>query len=138
MGSIEYTDNIETVTPEMLSGFFVGWPNPPSSKTHLQILRRSYAVILAFDTEKNRVVGFINAVSDGLLSAYIPLLEVLPEFQRRGIGSGLLVRMLNKLHDFYMVDLTCDPTLQRYYGKLGMSPATGMMIRNYSAQAGRL
>ena len=36
--------------------------------------------------DAGRVVGFVTAISDGVLSAYIPLLEVLPEYQ--GAGSA--------------------------------------------------
>ena len=57
---------------------------------------------------RTSVVGFVTAVSDGVLSAYIPLLEVLPEYQDRGIGSELMRRILEQLDDLYMVDVLCD------------------------------
>ncbi len=134
---IEYRDNIDKIDPSMLSGFFVGWPNPPSPETHLRILHGSYAVVIAVDTEVNRVVGFISAHSDGVLSAYIPLLEVLPEYQGRGIGSELVRRLLDQLNDFYMVDLTCDTDIQPFYEKLGMTPMTCMIRRNFEMQKGK-
>ena len=34
-----------------------------------------------------QVVGFVTATSDGVLSAYIPFLEVVPAYRSRGIGS---------------------------------------------------
>ncbi len=89
--SITYTDKLETLTPNHLLGFFVDWPSPPSLEKHLEILHGSYAVWLAFDHDQ--CVGFINAISDGLLYAFIPLLEVLPEYQKRGIGKELAKRM---------------------------------------------
>jgi len=73
---IEYTSNINSITPNMLTGFFAGWPNPPSPDIHLKILQNSYRAFVAIDRDINQVVGFINAISDGVLSAYIPLLEV--------------------------------------------------------------
>ena len=130
---IEYTNNLDEITEKMLSGFFVGWPNPPSSSAHLMILRGSYCVWLAVD--KNRVVGFINAISDGILSAYIPLIEVLPEYQNKGIGKNLISRMLDSLKNLYMIDLLCDKDLQKYYAKFGMFEATGSFIRNYNRQS---
>jgi hypothetical protein len=36
-----------------------------------------------------------------------------------------------------MIDLLCDPDVQPFYGRLGMRPATGMLIRNYDRQSGR-
>lgn len=75
-------------------------------------------------------------MSDGVLSAYIPLLEVLPEAQRQGIGSELTRRMLASLDHLYMVDLLCDRDVQPFYARLGMHEATGMMKRNYEHQNG--
>lgn len=117
-------------------GFFDGWPNPPSVEKHREILEKSYKAIVAVD-ENNIIIGFINAISDGVLSAYIPLLEVLPQYQNQGIGSELVKRMLKELEDFYMVDLLCDEDLQLFYKKLGMFKSQGMMIRNYKYQSGR-
>ena len=133
---IRYTDSIENVTPSMLEGFFNGWINPPSEETHLKILRNSYAVVFAVDDSKGKVVGFVNAISDGVLCAHIPLFEVLPEYRNKGIGKELATRMLGKLKEFYGVSLMCDEELQSFYARFGMSPGTGMNIRNYERQSG--
>ena len=133
---IAYTSSLEDVCAEMLDGgFFIDWLNPPSPLAHLRILQGSYLVWLAIDTKANNVVGFINAISDGVLSAYIPLLEVLPDYQNKGIGSELVFRMLDSLKHLYMVDVLCDPHLQKYYAKFGMHDATGSILRNYERQS---
>jgi ribosomal protein S18 acetylase RimI-like enzyme len=129
------TRELDGVTAADLEGFFVGWPNPPSAATLLRILRASSHVGLAVDG--GRVVGFITAVSDGVLAAYIPLLEVLPEYQGRGIGRRLVEDMLERLAGFYMVDLVCDEKLRGFYERLGMTAAVGMMRRSYEHQQGR-
>ncbi len=133
---IKYSYALDGTTSEQLKGFFVGWPNPPSPIMFFEILDRSTFKILAIDKKENRVVGFINANSDCVLSAYIPLLEVLPEYQGKGIGKELLQRMLEKLQNLYMVDLACDPETQSFYEKCGFKPASAMMIRNYKFQHG--
>lgn len=135
--TILFRDTLEGLTAEPLAGFFVGWPNPPAPATHLELLRQSYAVVLAVDEAAGLVAGFITAISDGVLSAYIPLLEVRPAYQGRGLGRELVRRMLAKLDGLYMVDLTCDPGLQPFYARLGLQPSTGMMYRNYARQTGR-
>jgi ribosomal protein S18 acetylase RimI-like enzyme len=38
-------------------------------------------------------IGFETAISDGRLTAYIPLLEVLPTYRNRGVGSQLIKMM---------------------------------------------
>lgn len=131
---IEYRDSLEGVTPAMLEGFFDGWPNPPSPRTHLRILEGSRYVVLALEDE--RVVGFVNAVGDGVFYAYIPLLEVLPSHRNRGIGPELTRRMLERLRGMYAVDLLCDPALQPFYERLGMMRASGMLVRRFEHQSG--
>lgn len=102
------------------------------------MLEQSYAIELAVDEQTGNVVGFIQAISDGVLSAYIPLLEVLPEYKAQGIGSTLVQRMLERLQGLYMIDLLCDPEVQTFYERQAMQRATGMCIRHYSNQAGRI
>ena len=127
------TDKIES---DQLEGFFVGWPNPPSRETHLRLLKNSDQIVVAIDTANNKVVGFITAITDHVLAAYIPLLEVLPEYQKQNIGTTLVSKMLEQLKDYYAVDLLCDENLQPYYEHRGMRRATGMFIRNYERQSG--
>jgi ribosomal protein S18 acetylase RimI-like enzyme len=126
---IEYTDSLDGVETAHLDGFFVGWPSPPSNETFLALLRGSAHVVLA--RSRDDVVGFVTAVSDGVLSAYIPLLEVRPDHHGRGIGTELMRRMLAKLDSLYMVDLCCDADLEPFYRRLGLQVwDRGMGIRN--------
>ena len=133
---VRYTDSLENVTAEDLRGFFVGWLNPPSPETHLELLRNSDEIVLAVDEKSGHLIGFITAITDKVLSAYVPFLEVLPEYQSCGIGQELTRRMLEKLGGLYMVDLLCDRELQPFYERLGMKAAHGMMVRNYERQSG--
>lgn len=86
---------------------------------------------LLLTKNQKKVIGFITAITDKTLAAYIPFLEVLPEFQNKGVGKELVLQMLKILKDYYMIDLLCDTKVQSFYEKLGMNKATGMMIRNY-------
>ncbi len=133
---MQFLISAEDISAGQLRGFFVGWPNPPLPETHLAILRRSDAVVLAVDEETEQVVGFVNALSDGVLNAFIPLLEVLPAYQDRGIGSELVQRLLAQLDGLYAVDLLCDADVQPFYARLGLQPGQGMMLRRYDRQAG--
>ena len=133
---IRYQTNLKNINLNLLAGFFVGWPKQPSQKTHLKILENSSHIVLAIDETTNQVVGFINAVSDKTLSAYLPLLEVLPEYQKQGIGAELVKRILKQLKDFYMIDLVCDDNLEPFYKKFGLKKFRAMSIRNFDRQSG--
>ncbi len=134
---IIYTDSLEGITPEKLAGFFVGWPDPPSPETHLDLLRGSAAIVLALDDDTGQVVGFVTAISDGVLTAFIPLLEVLPAFQGQGIGSELVRRLLDRLAHLYAVDLVCDADLQPFYERFDFRPYSAMIRRRYERQSGQ-
>lgn len=128
---IEYTDSVENITSRMLEGFFEGWKKPHAPEEHLEILKNSDHIVLAIDSDKRKVVGFITALTDRVQSAFIPLLEVLPRYRKRGIGSALVSRMLEKLKGIPAIDLMCDHALQRFYSKFGMVPSVGMIVRDY-------
>ena len=127
---IQYQDSIANRGSEKLDGFFVGWAKPPTLQKRRQVLQQSDFVLLAIDSETDKMVGFITAITDGLF-AYIPLLEVLPDYKGRGIGKTLVKKMLGKLKDLYSVDLLCDPSLQSFYTECSMTKMTGMTLKNY-------
>ena len=103
-----YTDDLASVREDMLQGFFVGWPRRPSAGQHLAVLRGNYRSVVAIDDADDRVAGFVNMLSDGVLTAFIPWLEVLPGYQGQGIGGELMRRILDGTDRFYSVDLVCD------------------------------
>ena len=134
--NIEYISSAEGIEHTQLSGFFVDWPNPPSEQRHLDILQASHGVELAIDTETNQVVGFITVISDGILSAFIPLLEVLPEYQGNGIGKQLLERILTRYENLYILDVCCDEDIVEFYIARGFLKTAGLVKRNYEHQSG--
>nr|WP_255638934.1 GNAT family N-acetyltransferase [Deinococcus betulae] len=95
----------------------------------------SYRFVLA--VQNGQVIGFVQAISDGVLTAFIPLLEVHPDHQGQGIGRALMERMLAELGDLYATDLACDDDLVPFYEGLGLRQANLMFRRNYAQQNGR-
>lgn len=127
---IAYETELADVRPADLEGFFVGWPAPPTPERHLALLRGSEHALLARDERSGRIVGFVNVVGDGVHSAFVPLLEVLPEYQGRGIGTELVRRALDLVRDRYSVDVVCDEELVPFYERFGMQRLAGMALRN--------
>ena len=130
---IIYSNRVDQLEPNQLQGFFVGWPESPNAEKHLEILQKSYSAWIAL--HNNSCVGFINALSDDVFYAHIPLLEVLPKYQGYGIGKELVKRMLDTLDNMYAIDIICDETLVPFYKCLGLKKSVGMVVRNYKSQS---
>lgn len=134
---VSYRSTVDGIESSQLQeGFFEGWMQKPSPETHLRLLRESDEIVIAIDEDTGQVVGFVTAITDRVLSAYIPLLEVLPAYRGQGIASELVRRVLAQLGHIYMVDVLCDEPLQAFYARFGMMKASGAMIRNFDAQSG--
>ena len=131
---IRYQSSLEGLTPASIGGFFVGWANPPDAAKLLDLLEASSHVWLALDGD--RLIGYVRAISDGFFAAFIPELEVLPEYQGLGIGSMLLSNLLEDLQGFYSIDSACDDELVNFYRRFGFARGNGMLIRRYEHQAG--
>ena len=131
---IAYTGSLAGITPQHLTGFFVDWPHPPPPEVHLRLLAGSDFIVLAIDEESSQVVGYVTALTDGVLSAFIPLLEVVPAYQGQGIGQQLMRQMLARLAHLPNVDLGCDPDLVPFYERFGMHAGTSMMLRRPMAR----
>ncbi len=130
---IIYASKVNQLEPNQLQGFFVGWPKRPNAETNLEILKKSYSAWIAL--HNNSCVGFINALSDDVFYAHIPLLEVLPKYQGYGIGTELVKRMLDTLGNMYAIDIICDETLVPFYKCLGLKKSVGMLVRKYENQS---
>lgn len=133
---IRYTTSLAGITENHLqSPFFVGWFNPPNAEAHLRILQGSSDVVLAIDTATEQVVGFITANTDYVISVFIPLLEVTPDYQGQGIGTELFQRMIDKFQNIYAFDLLADKEFHSFYERFGMQSAEAMAVRNYDRQS---
>ena len=75
-------------------------------------------VITAWADDK--VVGLINTIDDGELTAYVHYLCVNPEYQGLGIGGELLKRIKEKYKDYlYIIVIAENEGLIEYYKKNG-------------------
>jgi GNAT superfamily N-acetyltransferase len=127
MVKVEYRSGYSEDLDLRVTDFFEGWPRPPTEVVFHDAMRGSYAV--EFAIVDGRVIGFVNAISDGVAAAFIPWLEVVPEYRGQGVGAALVRRMLERLGHLYSVDLVCDPPLVPYYERFGLAPIQGMGLR---------
>ena len=87
----------------------VGWHSYTSRPEMLEhAFEHSLKILGAHDEEK--LVGIIRAVGDGFSVLFIQDILVLPEYQRKGIGTKLLQSMLKLYPNVYQTQLVTDNT----------------------------
>lgn len=90
----------------------VGWMNYTARPEMLKkAFKNSLAVLGAY--EEDRLIGIIRAVGDGASIVFIQDLLVLPEYQRKGIGSALLKKVLDRYNGVYQIELMTDNEPER-------------------------
>lgn len=133
---IRYSINKADLAALDISGFYHDWPNKPSEEVLRKSVENADYVVLAIDDAKQELAGYITALSDQVLAAYIPFLEVKTDYQHNGIGHSLVNKMLEQLSHFYMIDLVCDKELAGFYAEAGFESWHAMIKRNYANQRG--
>lgn len=134
--NIIYSTNKADLPGLESSGFFEGWPGKPSEEVLRKSIENADYCVLAIDSEKKKLVGYITALTDNVLAAYIPFLEVEESYQHKGIGKTLVKEMLKQLEHLYMIDLVCDKELAGFYAEADFESWHAMIKRNYQNQRG--
>lgn len=110
----------------------VGWANYVNEP---EMLRNAYANSLkifgAYEGEK--LLGIIRVVGDGHSIVYIQDIIVLSEYQRHGIGTALLQRVLDTYENVYQKILLTDNTERtiQFYKSLGFQMDTEIECRAF-------
>ena len=125
---IEYKIN-DDIKPGELDHFFQGWKSPPSLKIKEKLIDGSDLIVTA--RENGNLVGFLTAISDGAMHAFISLVEVLETHQSKGIGSHLMRRAVDYFKGYYDIVLITDKDKGAFYKKFGFNEIYGMHIRDF-------
>jgi len=100
----------------------VGWVNYTNSPNVLEnAIKNSLLTLGAYDGEK--LIGIIRAVGDGFSIVFIQDVLVMPEYQRKGIGTMLVKAIIERYPNVYQIQLTTDNTDKTvpFYKSLGFS-----------------
>jgi GNAT superfamily N-acetyltransferase len=97
------------------------WSSAEKPQLLHKALLASHTLVTAWD--EARLVGLGNAISDGHLVVYYPHLLVLPEYQGRGIGTGIMRRLMARYKGFHQHMLVADGRALDFYRKCGFERA---------------
>ena len=100
----------------------VGWTNYTDNPTMLKnAYLNSLNIYGAYVDDK--LIGIIRVVGDGYSVIFIQDLLVHPEFQRKGIGTLLLKRMLKEYENVYQMHLITEDSEKTisFYKSLGFT-----------------
>ena len=91
-----------------------------------ETLRRGFenSLLTLAAYEENRLIGILRAVGDGQTIVFVQDLLILPEYQRRGVGTALLRELLARYPQVRQIELTADvsPSLLAFYRKTCFVP----------------
>jgi len=84
-------------------------------------MKNSDKVYSAWDG--NRLIGLMNALSDGIMTAYFHFLLVHPDYHHQGVGKMLVSAMLKHYETFARKVLIAYNKELRFYKSCGFEPA---------------
>lgn len=91
---------------------------------HQKAFENSFVSVFAY--QKNQLIGFGRAVSDGAYQAAIYDVAVQPEFQKLGLGTTIVNQILQQLPDCNII-LYASPGKETFYKKFAFRKMkTGM------------
>ena len=96
---IEYRDVKEFKSDALKELFLsVEWSSGEYPEKLVVAMKNSDRVYSAW--HNGRLVGLMNAISDGAMTAYFHYLLVRPDYQKRGVGAKLVAMMLDHYKDY--------------------------------------
>lgn len=105
----------------------VGWTNYTEKP---ELLKKAYenSLLILGAYVDGQLVGVIRAVGDGFSVVFIQDILVIPEYQRRGIGTRLLQEVMDRYSSVYQMELMTDntPKTVSFYQSLGFVKASDM------------
>lgn len=87
-----------------------------------QAIANSHRVVTAWDT--NKLVGLVNALSDGVMTAYFHYFLIRPEYQRKGIGCTLMKMMLDEYAGYARKIVISYDHAVKFYEQCGFAKST--------------
>lgn len=114
---------------EILQLYHAGgwWKDDYDPSTLPELIRKSFAFVVAIDAKTNRAVGMGRVISDGISDGYIQDLVVLPEYRNMGVGKEIVAALVRKCtaSGITWLALVAEPDTEAFYYPLGFHPMQG-------------
>lgn len=96
-------------------------------------LMTSYYHIAVYEDDK--MVGYIDSVSNGVTDAYIQDLMVHPDYQGKGLGTELMNQMIAYLKEnrIYIISVVFEESLKPFYDRFGFSSMLCGQMETYNS-----
>jgi GNAT superfamily N-acetyltransferase len=104
----------------------VAWVRP-ATEAELGAVLAAGPAVGAWNGEE--LVGFVRALSDGHLAAYIEDVMVHERCRHLGVGSVLMTRLLQELDGVAVVTLFCAPGTAPFYQQQGFQPSESVILQ---------
>ena len=119
--------------PEILGLYeAVGWTAYTSRP---EALRRGFehSLLILAAYEADRLLGLIRIVGDGHTIVFVQDILVLPEYQRKGIGSARLQAVLDRYRHVRQIELATDdtPKTAGFYRSMGFREMSEIGCRGF-------
>ena len=111
--------NIKEFTEKDLKDLFlsVEWSSGHYPDKLVAAMKNCGSVFTAWDNDK--LVGLINALDDGVMTAYVHYLLINPAYQGKGIGKELVRLLTNKYKDYLRIVLVAYDKEIGFYENCG-------------------
>ena len=127
---VEYSVD-EAVAAEKISSLRadVGWNRMERELSDPRLT--SFLHVAAWDGEK--LIGYVDSVSNGVTDAYIQDLMVHPDYQGKGIGTTLMENMIENLkaRGIYMISVLYEERLREFYRRFGFQQILAGQMETY-------
>lgn len=111
--------SVKKFSPEALQELFlsVNWSSGHYPNKLVIAMQNSGSVFSAWD--KDKLIGLINVLDDGAMTAYIHYLLINPEYHGKGIGRELTLKVKEKYKDYLRIVLIAYDKEIGFYENMG-------------------